>query len=189
MTAATTESTPSPLRLDFGCGPHKREGFIGVDHSAFAGVDVVCNLAADRWPWADSTVDEGYASHFLEHLTAFERVHFFNELYRVLKPGAGCQIITPHWASNRAYGDPTHQWPPVAEMAYFYISKEWRMRNAPHTDASWHPQGFNCDFEAAWGYAMRGDLVARNQDYQQFAFSNYKEAAQDLIATVKARKD
>lgn len=186
----TTESTaPStPLRLDFGCGPHKRDGFTGVDSSPFVGVDVVCDLARERWPWEDSSVDEGHASHFLEHLTAVERVHFFNELYRVLKPGAGCQIITPHWASNRAYGDPTHQWPPVAEMAYFYISKDWRMQNAPHTDVTWNPQGFACDFDASWGYAMRGDLVARNQEYQQFAFANYKEAAQDLIATVKARK-
>lgn len=179
----------APIRLDFGCGPHKREGFLGVDRTAFVGVDVVVDLARERWPWADGTVAEGHASHFLEHLTASERVHFFNELYRVLVPGGTCQIITPHWASNRAYGDPTHQWPPVAEMAYFYIAKDWRLANAPHTDASWNPaSGFACDFAATWGYALRADLVTRNAEFQSFALASYKEAAQDLIATVTARK-
>ena len=178
----------APVRLDFGCGPHKRDGFTGVDRTAFVGVDVVCDLACEVWPWADGSVDEAHASHFLEHLTAPQRVHFFNELYRVLKPGGTCQIITPHWASNRAYGDPTHQWPPVAEMAFYYLSKQWRTEQAPHTDATWNPDGFACDFAATWGYAMRPDLQLRNQEHQQFALSNYKEAALDLIATVTAVK-
>lgn len=185
--AKNIETPAGPIRLDFGCGPHKREGFLGVDSRPFVGVDVVCDLASDRWPWADGSVEEGHASHFLEHLTAPQRQHFFNELYRVLKVGGTCQIITPHWASNRAYGDPTHQWPPVSEMAFYYIAKDWRTANAPHTDAQWTPGGFACDFDATWGYALRGDLVARNQEYQQYALGNFKEAAQDLIATVTKR--
>lgn len=184
----TEVAAPStPIRLDFGCGPHKREGFIGVDQSPFVGVDVVCDLASERWPWADGTVSEGHASHFLEHLTATERVHFWNELYRVLAPGGSCQIIVPHWASNRAYGDPTHQWPPVSEMAFYYISQDWRAANAPHTDAAWNPKGFSCDFDATWGYSMRPDLLSRNAEYQQYALANHKDAAMDLIATVRKK--
>ena len=171
----------APLKLDLGCGPNKKEGFLGVDCREFKGVDVVADLR-QPWPWADNSVDEIYCSHFIEHLTADARIHFANELYRVLKPGAPAQIIVPHWNSHRAYGDLTHQWPPVSEMWFFYLNKEWRAANAPHND------GYTCDFDATWGYSLRQDLLTRNEEYRQYAISNYKDAAQDIIATLKAKK-
>ena len=172
------------LKLDFGCGPHKREGFTGCDRHPFVGVDQVVDLTIIPWPWKDASVAEAHASHFLEHLTAMQRCGFVNELYRILVPGGKCQIITPHWCSERAYGDPTHQWPPLSEFWYFYLNREWRRANAPHSDAEVLPGGFNCDFDATWGYSMRPDLIVRNQDYQQFALANYKGAAMDTIATL-----
>lgn len=175
---------PTPLKLDFGCGPHPREGFEGVDAIRFDGVKHVWNLKNTPWPWADNSVAEAHASHFVEHLTAMERVGFWNELYRVLVPGGKCSIIVPHWNSNRAYGDPTHQWPPVSEMAFYYLKKGWRMQNAPHSDAEHLKGGFNCDLDATWGYATRPDLQVRNQEYQQFAMQNYKEVLTDILATV-----
>jgi hypothetical protein len=112
---------------------------------------------------------------------------FCNELYRVLVPSGTCQIIVPHWASCRAYGDPTHQWPPVSEFWFYYLSKEWRGNNAPHTDAQYLPGGFACDFEATWGYALRQDVMVRNSEYQQFAIANHKEAISDMIANLKKK--
>jgi hypothetical protein len=186
--ALTLSEAPAPLlKLDFGCGPHKRENFQGVDAFPFVGVDHVVDLRQTPWPWADGSVEEAHASHFLEHLTATERCGFVNELYRVLIPGGSCSIIVPHWASNRAYGDPTHQWPPVSEMWFFYLSKEWRQQNAPHTDKAVFAGGFACDFEATWGYVMRQDLLVRNADFQQYALSNFKEAAQDTMATLRKK--
>lgn len=170
-----------PLKIDLGCGPSKAEGFTGVDERSFPGVDIVADLRKS-WPWKDGTVDEARASHFVEHLTASERIHFVNELYRVLKPGAKCQIITPHWNSARAYGDMTHQWPPVSEFWYFYLNAEWRKGNAPHNDE------YVCDFDATWGYGIRPDLNLRSMETQQFALANYKEAAQDLVATVTKKE-
>lgn len=181
------DAPAAPTKLDFGCGPHKREGFQGVDRSAFVGVDHVVDLTVAPWPWADGSVSEAHASHFVEHLTALQRVLFFNELYRILVPGGTCQIIVPHWASCRAYGDPTHQWPPVSEFAFYYLSKDWRAQNAPHTDAQFLEGGFNCDFEATWGYSMRPDLTVRNQEYQQMAIANYKEAISDMIGNLKKK--
>lgn len=169
------------LRLDLGCGPHKREGFHGVDIRPFPGVDTVLDLTMTLWPWLDNSVSEAHASHFVEHLTGPQRVVFVNQLYRVLRPGAQCQVITPHWASCRAYGDLTHQWPPVSEFWFYYLSKSWRAANAPHNDF------YTCDFEVTWGYSLRQDVTVRNQEYQQFALSNYKEAAQDIIATLTKR--
>jgi SAM-dependent methyltransferase len=186
---AQLPSPPSaPLRLDFGCGPHKRDGFVGVDRIAFAGVDQVVDLTKAPWPWADNSVSEAHASHFIEHLTAIERARFVNELYRVLVPDGKCQVIVPHWASCRAYGDPTHQWPPVSEFWFFYLNRDWRKLNAPHTDAEVWEYGFNCNLTASWGYSMRADLAVRNQEYQQFAMGNYKEACEDIVATLQAVK-
>jgi ubiquinone/menaquinone biosynthesis C-methylase UbiE len=176
------------LKIDFGCGPNKREGFKGVDILYFDGVDYVFDAGSDEFLFEDNSVDEAHASHFLEHLTAPQRCHFFNELYRVLKPKAQCTIITPHWASSRAYGDPTHQWPPVCEFGYFYLSREWREQNAPHADKKHNSTGYNCDFDATWGYSLHPSLGVRNEEWQQFAINFYKEAAQDLVATI-TKKD
>lgn len=181
--AAVTAPAP-PEKLDFGCGPNKREGFKGVDAHPFLGVDYVLNIAEDPWPWADNSIAEAHASHFVEHLTGPQRVRFCNELYRVLIPGAQCQIIVPHWASCRAYGDPTHQWPPVSEFWFYYLSKEWRLQNAPHADISVNPAGYNCHFNATWGYSLRQDLLSRNEEYRQMAMQNYKEVCQDMIGTL-----
>lgn len=183
-TLAEQQPAPEPLRLDFGCGKNKREGFQGCDRLSFEGVDHVFDIGKERWPFEDASVTEAHASHFVEHLTQIERVHFVNELHRVLIPGGTCMIIVPHWASNRAYGDPTHQWPPVAESWFWYLSKEWRDGNAPHTDAENWQHGFACDFVATWGYAMHPALATRNGEYQQHAMGWFKEAVQDIHATL-----
>src|SRR5262245_40653975 len=133
-------AAPAPVKIDFGCGPRKREGFLGVDILAFPGVDTVLDVRKTPWPWHDEGVAEAHASHFLEHLTGPERVGFLNELYRVLIWGGTALIIVPHWTNACAYGDPTHQWPPMSEWAPLYWNKIWRDSNAPHT-------GFTCDFD------------------------------------------
>jgi hypothetical protein len=168
------------MKIDFGCGKNKREGFVGVDSRQFEGVDQVVDLTKP-WPWEDGSAEEANASHFVEHLNAQERIHFVNELYRVLVPGGKCTVIVPHWASCRAYGDLTHQWPPVSEFWFYYLSKEWRAVNAPHND------GYTCDFDATWGYSLHPGLQPRNQEYQQHALQSFKEAAQDIICTLTKR--
>jgi SAM-dependent methyltransferase len=175
--AKRLREAPKPLKLDLGCGINKKEGFVGVDIRKFEGVDVVTNLTKD-WPWLDESVDEVHCSHFLEHLVSEDRIFFVNELYRVLKPGGTCALIVPHWASGRAYGDLTHKWPPVSEMWFYYLDKGWRAINAPHNDF------YVCDFVVTWGYAAHANVATRNQEFQSFAFTFYKEAAQDIHATL-----
>ena len=176
-------------KLDLGCGKNKREGFSGVDSIAFDGVDVVCDLTVAPWPFADGSVEEVHSSHFIEHLTAPQRIVFANELHRVLKKGGKATLIAPHWCSCRAYGDMTHQWPPVSEFWFYYLSRKWRVEdgNAPHDDIEYNKNGYSCDFDATWGYSLGQHLHTRNQEYQQFALGNYKESAQDIIATLTKR--
>lgn len=180
--AAAKIVEPVEIKIDLGSGKNGREGFVKVDIRNFDGVDVVCDLGIQKWPWKDNSVTEAHASHFVEHLTGPERVHFANELHRVLKPDGKATVIVPHWASPRAYGDVTHQWPPVSEWWFLYLNKGWRDVNAPHND------GYTCHFEITYGYAMRGDIAQRSQEYQQYALQNYKDAAQDIISTWIAKK-
>lgn len=165
------------MKLDLGCGPNKKEGFVGVDTIAFPGVDHVFNLGKETWPFPEDSVEEIHASHFMEHLDSEERVHCVNEMYRVMKKGAKATIIVPHWASSRAYGDLTHKWPPVSEFWFYYLNKEWCKANAPHSK-------YTCDFDATWGYSTNPALHSRAMDFQSFALQFYKEAAQDIVATL-----
>lgn len=200
------------IKLDLGCGKNKAAGFLGVDRRKFEGVDAVTDFTTvGKWKFedskigeldlvpdgkkftlSDSSVTEVHCSHFLEHLDhsskSPQRVRFMNELYRVLIPGGKATIITPHWASNRAYGDFTHADKPVSEMFYYYLSKTWRQQNAPDNDIEWNPDGYTCDFVATWGYGLHPQIQPRNTEFQTFALTFYKEAAQDLHCTLVATK-
>ena len=167
------------IKLDLGCGPRKKEGFIGVDSIKFEGVDVVADLRKP-WKWANGSVSEVHCSHFLEHLTGAERVPFFNELYRVLKKDGKATIIVPSWTSERAYGDPTHQWPPVVGMSFFYLDKGWRAVNAPHC-------GYECDFGFVGGNSIGQPWNLKTQEVQAFAQTHYLNVAQDMHVTLTRR--
>jgi SAM-dependent methyltransferase len=181
------------MKLDLGCGTQKRGvDWVGCDSVAFPGVDKVFDLGTDIWPFDDNSVDEAYCSHVLEHLTnhngRWERVHFFNELSRVLKPEAKCQVIIPYWNSTRYYGDPTHK-EPFSEFAWYYLDRGWRRANAPHCDAEQvpGPQSYNCDLGCTWGYNIAEWLLVRHEEFRQFAMQNYKDAITDMLATVQKR--
>lgn len=188
--AAQSAPPSGPIKLDLGCGNSTRraitgmtkdKGWTGVDLPGGEGADVYCDLGVEKWPWPDSSVDEVNCAHMLEHVPALKRIHFMNELYRVLKPGGKAMITTPHWASCRAYGDVTHEWPPVSEMFWQYLGKAWREQNAPHLP-------FVCDFNAGYGYILAGWLAGRSQEYINAAIQQWKEAAQDMQATLTAVK-
>jgi hypothetical protein len=141
------------------------------------------NLVAVRRKWTQATnsVDEVNIINLIQFLTPVERIHFVNELHRVMKPGAKAQINAPHWCSSRAMGDMAFQWPPVSEAWLHHLNKEWRVANAP-----WG-KGYKCDFDVAGGYGLHPLLMTRNQEYQMHAVTFWKEAAQDLIATLVKR--
>jgi hypothetical protein len=171
------------MKLDIGCGPNKAAGFEGVDSIAFPGVDHVLDVRQTPWPWADGSIEEVHSSHFLEHLTGAERVAFFNELYRVLRPQAQARFITPSWTNERAYGDPTHQWPPVTTWTYFYLNKQWRDANAPHS-------GYTCDFD--WQVAGTFDpndtwVAMRTGEVKSVLMSRNINCTVDLICTLTRR--
>lgn len=193
-------------KLDIGCGPVPKEGFVGIDSIAF-GKNLVTNISEPVWllsedlevteahngafRFKDNSVSEANCSHVLEHLTnlegKWERIHFWNELYRIMQHNAPLSLVIPHWSSNRYYGDPTHK-EPWSEMSFYYLDRNWRAANAPHSDIKNNPNGFSCDWEFNFGYSMHPDLIPRNAEFQRFAMQFFKEACQDIVGTLKPKK-
>jgi len=173
------------VKIDLGCGPKKKEGFIGIDQYKFDGVDIVCQLGREPLPFDNDSVSEVNTTHFIEHLTAEERVQLFNELYRIMKVDAKIFMVVPYWGSSRAYGDPTHKWPPIGEMWFYYLDKKWRDVNAPHVDGTYDAtHGYTCNFTSTWGYNLHRDILVKNEEFKMFACTFYKEAIQDIAATM-----
>ncbi len=130
------------------------------------------------WPQASNSVAEVSIINLVQFLTPAERIHFVNELHRVLMSGARAELSVPHWASSRAYGDLAFQSPPVSESWLHHLNADWRAANAP-----WG-KDYTCDFIPGCGYGMHPDIVSRNQEYQMHALTFWKEAAQDMVATL-----
>ena len=97
----------------------------------------------------------------------------------MLVPRGTAAIITPHWGNARAYGDLTHKWPPVTEFwYYYYLAKKWRDANAPHNDF------YRCDFECQLEYTISKRLAAATDEQKRFALANFRDAAEDLKASL-----
>jgi hypothetical protein len=108
-----------------------------------------------------------------------------------MKVGATAQIITPHWSNACAYGDPTHQWPPMSEWYAFYLNKLWREggkdangniqpANAPHA-------AYTCDFDYVIAGSWDQRLVGRNPEFVQSSMNQQINAWRDLIITITKR--
>lgn len=129
-----------------------------------------------------NSVDSIEVHYVIEYLTPIERINFVNDVYRVLKKGGKITIYSSHWAANKTYGNIAEvQWPPVAESWYPNLNKKHR------EDNKITEQRYTCDFEVTWGYGMHQMIVTRNPEYQQHALIFWKEAPQDLIATLTKR--
>ena len=165
---------PGDIKLDLGCGKSPSVGFDGVDILDF-GQKHKLDLRKTPWPWKDASVSEAYSSHFVEHLTGAERIPFFNELYRVMKVGATARIITPEWSHARAYGDPTHQWPPMSGWYPLYLNKGWRDINGPHVP-------YTCDFDFV--VAVGWDQWLNVRADKEFPLAHYTNTVSDLIVTL-----
>lgn len=187
------------VRLDLGSGERCREGFEGVDFFAPSAQHQV-NLMKFPWPWADSSVDEIYCSHFLEHLpmvfvgpdndycacpeTPQHRdllFRFMDECWRILKPGAPMLVVVPSGRSNRGFQDPTHRRFFVADT-FTYFNAEWRGVNGIH-----HYLGA-CNFTMEVKNRVASDFSNLPLDVQQYRADRHWNAVQDFVAFMVAVK-
>ena len=170
------------MKIDIGCGKALKEGFEGLDKNDY-GQKFVWDVL-NGLPFDNESIDEVYSRHFLIYLTnygnKFERVKFFNELYRVMKQESTATIIVPSWNSS-SYGNPEFQ-EPLYEGSLFYLRNKWREENSKETTI------YTCDFDATWGYNLHPSIVNRNMEFQQFAVSSYCNATLDIIINLKKVK-
>ena len=176
------------IKLDLACGDLKAEGFVGVDIVDTEESDVVHDLRIAPWPWADEEVGEARCSHFFEHLEPQERIAFMNELYRVLKPEAGCMFITP-LGFERMVQDPTHKWPPIVPASYLYFDMQWLKENKLLHYQQLH--GIACDFDVRpLEFGVTPEFALRNDEHKMFAARHYLNAATDLsVLMIKRKKE
>lgn len=142
--------------LHLGCG--RKSGGSGIEFEPGAEVvrldaepsvepDVVCVLGKDPIPFPDDYFDNAAAIHVLEHIgrqgETAEWFFFWEELYRVLKPGGELYFLSPLWTSVWCWGDPQHTRAMSPQSFVFFSQDHYRI---PGSAIS--PYRVRCDFEA-----------------------------------------
>jgi len=95
------------MKLDIGCGNKKTEGCTGMDCKALPSVDIVHDMDVFPWPISEDSVEEIYATHYLEH--SGNIIACLEEIYRIAKNGCLINIRVPHYASDNFNTDLTHK--------------------------------------------------------------------------------
>lgn len=92
--------------LHIGCGNDKLDGAVGLDRLSLPAVDMIHDLDLLPWPFKDETFDVIFAHSVVEHVG--DLVAFFEESWRVLRPGGRIIMTVPYFRCVDAFTDPTH---------------------------------------------------------------------------------
>lgn len=142
--------------LHLGCGRKGAERFGAPDDAEVITIDmepannpdhVVC-LGKDPIPLDDDSVDQAIAIHVLEHIgrqgETDEWFFFWEDLYRVLKPGGELHFVSPLWNSVWCWADPQHTRALSPESFVFFHQDHYRI---PGSAIS--PYRIKCDFDVS----------------------------------------
>jgi len=197
--AAPVLAKPTTLvKLDLAAGQRPREGFEGVD--IWPQSKHVVDLTKFPWPFEDNSVEELHCSHYVEHIPAREieardladpkrtdllgKDHlfaFFDECFRILKPGGDMRVIVPALRNNRAFQDPTHRRFLPAET-FLYLNAEWRKMNMlDHYRA-------DCNFGVNINPTVPVEINLLNPETANVRMNNYWNVIIDWDATLKSLK-
>lgn len=93
-------------KLNLGCGKDIQKDCINLDCVNLDGVDIIHDLTSLPLPFDNEMFDEVLCKDVLEH---FDYIPVLKDIQRILKPGGKLYIQVPHFTSQDAYADPTHQ--------------------------------------------------------------------------------
>ncbi len=82
------------VKVHFGCGHQRLDGWINVDLERSCRPDVVADLRQDL-PFRPQSIDYIHSEDFIEHLNLGEGIHFLEESHRVLKESGVMRLLTP----------------------------------------------------------------------------------------------
>jgi predicted SAM-dependent methyltransferase len=74
------------MKIQFCCGGNRLEGFVNHD----AEVDITRRL-----PYEDNSVNFVFCEHGAEHISGPQALAFFDEVYRIIKPGGTFRLCIP----------------------------------------------------------------------------------------------
>jgi SAM-dependent methyltransferase len=130
---------PTPRRLDLGSGPKPAEGYVGVDRCEGERVIGWDFTHSSPWPFETESIEALRSSHLIEHLPLVNArgrdilLHFFEEAWRVAKPGALFELRWPvpfHPDTGMpvvsAWWDPTHYRHIPLQTIWSYLTSEGR---------------------------------------------------------------
>lgn len=83
------------IKLNIGCAEKAKEGYINIDVRETSVTNVVCDAWDVHKHFAESSVDEIYTRHMIEHLDPNEGREAVKSWHQVLKPGGLVHIICP----------------------------------------------------------------------------------------------
>lgn len=139
--------------LHLGCGRKRGERFgyedaelVTLDAEASNEPDLVCVLGNEPIPLPDDSVDVAVAIHVLEHIGRQGETdrwfYFWEDLYRVMKPGGQLHFVSPLWTSVWCWADPQHVRALSPQAFVFFNQAHYRI---PGSAIS--PYRIRCDFE------------------------------------------
>src|SRR3989344_3894115 len=93
------------MKIQFGCGRDKREGYVNCDISPEFNPDKIVDITK-RLPFKDNSAEEILMSHVLEHTQ--KPIEVFREIYRICKNGAIVKIRVPYFSHESAFSTMDH---------------------------------------------------------------------------------
>lgn len=131
MVTPLTPDRPDGTRLNLGCGPKRKPGFLGVDIGDDVAVDVRMDAMAYLQSLPANSVQEIYTRHFLEHVEGRDLHPMLLEMNRVLRIGGRVEIIVPHHSNPYYYSDPTHRTFFGAHTMSYFCDRSCLRRRVP----------------------------------------------------------
>jgi predicted SAM-dependent methyltransferase len=106
---------------------------------------------------------------------------FFDECYRIIKPGGVVNVICPSVRSERAFQDPTHR-RFIAQATFFYLSAQWRKDNKlDHYNV-------RCDFSGNVNFSFPMEYQGRADEVRNELFAHAWNVLLDWTVVLKAIK-
>ena len=134
------------LKLNFGCGPNIKSGFINID--LCEGANLRLDLR-EPMPFPENSCAMVHSEHFLEHLSyPHDAMRFLTECFRVLHPGGIFRIGVPdsEWPIRAYARDPYYvEW-------FDYVRRTWPKSDWISTDMECVNYSFRQDEEHKFGY-------------------------------------
>ena len=136
--ASARADRPTKPWLNLGCGEDYIEHAVNVDINPSVNPDVVVDLQATPWPWANNAFEQVFANHILEHLDPVP----WDELRRVLADD-GVLVLTYPIGFTR-FQDASHK------QFWGVDTAEWIVGEAKHSHEAPFPDAELVDWKVDW---------------------------------------